>query len=192
MFWKPWVPIPALYTSSTFSHYFFVKIVIFVWKDKNKQKRGLGWPIFCKKSPRLLNFGKSGHTRGGREYLIKVVHLSYPLRRPKSSRWRSSHVTLLRRVTLLDEASRWTAEIRLDEVTNDLTQHRDASNRRSRHGFWSSSARSREWSSQLKKRVKMKNTPKWNKAGTCPRSAARFKPEVHPRSVAQKYTTEVN
>ena len=162
--------------------------------EKTKINRKEAWDgqFFVKKSPRLLNFGKSGHTRGRREYLIKVVHLSYPLRRPKSSRWRSSHVTLLRRVTLLDEASRWTAEIRLDEVTNDLTQHRDASNRRSRHGFWSSSARSREWSSQLKKRVKMKNAPKWNKAGTCPRSAARFKPEVHPRSVAQKYTTEVN
>ena len=32
-----------------FSHLYLVKIVMFVWKDKNKLKRGLRWPIFLKK-----------------------------------------------------------------------------------------------------------------------------------------------
>ena len=31
-----------------FSHLFVVKIVMCVWKDKNKWKRGRGWPIFWK------------------------------------------------------------------------------------------------------------------------------------------------
>ena len=38
-----------------FSHLFLVRIVMFVWKDKNKQKRGLGWPIVCKKGYDLDN-----------------------------------------------------------------------------------------------------------------------------------------
>ena len=29
-----------------FSHLFDIKIVICVWKDENKWKRGLGWAIF--------------------------------------------------------------------------------------------------------------------------------------------------
>ena len=29
-----------------FSHLFVVRIVMFCWKDKNKRKRGRGWPIF--------------------------------------------------------------------------------------------------------------------------------------------------
>ena len=29
-----------------FSHLFVVKIVMCVWKDENKWKRGRGWPIF--------------------------------------------------------------------------------------------------------------------------------------------------
>ena len=32
-----------------FSHLFVVRIAMFVWKDKNKQKRGRRWPIFIKK-----------------------------------------------------------------------------------------------------------------------------------------------
>ena len=28
-----------------FSHWFVVRIVMFVWKDKNKRKRGVGWTI---------------------------------------------------------------------------------------------------------------------------------------------------
>ena len=32
-----------------FSHIFVVKIVMFVWKDENKRKRGWGWTIFLKK-----------------------------------------------------------------------------------------------------------------------------------------------
>ena len=32
-----------------FSHLFVVKIVICVWEDENKWKRGRGWPIFLKK-----------------------------------------------------------------------------------------------------------------------------------------------
>ena len=32
-----------------FSHLFVVKIVICVWKEENKWKRGRGWPIFLKK-----------------------------------------------------------------------------------------------------------------------------------------------
>ena len=31
-----------------FSRIFVVKIVMFAWKDKNKWKRGRGWPIFLK------------------------------------------------------------------------------------------------------------------------------------------------
>ena len=32
-----------------FSHIFVVKIVMFVWRDENKRKRGQGWSIFLKK-----------------------------------------------------------------------------------------------------------------------------------------------
>ena len=36
----------TVYWMDIFSHIFVVKIVMFVcWKDENKQKRGLGWPI---------------------------------------------------------------------------------------------------------------------------------------------------
>ena len=50
MFRRSWVWIPALYTGWTFSHLFVVKVVMmFVWKDKKKRKRGRGWPIFLKK-----------------------------------------------------------------------------------------------------------------------------------------------
>ena len=44
---RSWVRIPVLYTGWTwrFSHWFVVKIVLFVWKDR-KRKRGWGWPIF--------------------------------------------------------------------------------------------------------------------------------------------------
>ena len=34
---------------SIFPHIFVVRIVVFVWKDENKWKRGRGWPIFVKK-----------------------------------------------------------------------------------------------------------------------------------------------
>ena len=35
----------ARYWMDIFSHLFFVRIVMFVWKDINKQKIGRGWPI---------------------------------------------------------------------------------------------------------------------------------------------------
>ena len=37
-----------------FSHLCVVRIVIFVRKDENKQKRGWGRPIFKKKDPSLI------------------------------------------------------------------------------------------------------------------------------------------
>ena len=45
MFGRLWVLIPAPYTGWTFSHLFVVKIVMFVRKDENKQRRGRGRPI---------------------------------------------------------------------------------------------------------------------------------------------------
>ena len=42
MFCRPWVQIPAPYTGWTFLHLFVVKIVMFVWKDENKIRRGRG------------------------------------------------------------------------------------------------------------------------------------------------------
>ena len=51
MFQRLWVRILALYTGWTFFTYMFVvKFVMFVWKDKNKWKRGRGRPIFFKKT----------------------------------------------------------------------------------------------------------------------------------------------
>ena len=47
MFQRSWVRILALYTGWTFFTFIlqfkFVKIVMFVWKDENKWKRGRGW-----------------------------------------------------------------------------------------------------------------------------------------------------
>ena len=50
VFGRSWVWIPAPYTGWTwhFSHLFALKFLLFVWKDKNKWKRGRGWPIFLK------------------------------------------------------------------------------------------------------------------------------------------------
>ena len=39
---ESWHPI---YWMDIFSHLFVVKIVMYVWKDENKWKRGRGWPI---------------------------------------------------------------------------------------------------------------------------------------------------
>ena len=39
-----------------FSHLIVVKIVMFVWKDENKWKRGRGWPILKKTSNLRLKF----------------------------------------------------------------------------------------------------------------------------------------
>ena len=52
MFQRSWVQIPAPYTRWTFSHLFVVKIVMCVWKDKNKWKRVQYWPILkqCNKN----------------------------------------------------------------------------------------------------------------------------------------------
>ena len=36
-----------------FLHIFVVRIVMFVWKDESKRKRGRGWPIFTKKEGQL-------------------------------------------------------------------------------------------------------------------------------------------
>ena len=47
-----WVWIPASYTGWTFFTYLLVvKIVMCVWKDENKQKRGRGWPFLKKYTP---------------------------------------------------------------------------------------------------------------------------------------------
>ena len=49
LFQRSWVRIPAPYTGWTFFNlYFFVKIVMFVWKDENKRKRGRALPLFKK------------------------------------------------------------------------------------------------------------------------------------------------
>ena len=50
VFRRSWVRIPAPYTDGRkkYSHIFVVRIVMFVWKDENKRKRGRGWPIFQK------------------------------------------------------------------------------------------------------------------------------------------------
>ena len=46
MFQRSWVRIPAPHTRWTFSHLFVVKVLMFVWKDKNKWKRSREWTIF--------------------------------------------------------------------------------------------------------------------------------------------------
>ena len=48
MFWKLWVRIAAPFTGWTFFHaYLFVVIIVMcVWKDENKTKRGLDGPFF--------------------------------------------------------------------------------------------------------------------------------------------------
>ena len=57
MFQKSWVQIPVSHTGWIFPHLLVVKIVLFAWKDKNKQKKKPGWPIFKKKTIK-----PSGHT----------------------------------------------------------------------------------------------------------------------------------
>ena len=50
LFQRSWVWIPALYTGWTFfTHLFIVKILMCVWKDENKLKRGRGLAHFLKK-----------------------------------------------------------------------------------------------------------------------------------------------
>ena len=39
----------AGYWKDIFSHLYVLRIVMFVWKDENKRKRGQGWPIFLEK-----------------------------------------------------------------------------------------------------------------------------------------------
>ena len=46
MFQRSWVSIRAPCAGWTFFKYLAVKIVMCVWKDKNKWKRVRGWPIF--------------------------------------------------------------------------------------------------------------------------------------------------
>ena len=49
MLCRLWVRIPHHILDKHFSHMYVVKIVMFVWKDENKLKRGRGLPIFFKK-----------------------------------------------------------------------------------------------------------------------------------------------
>ena len=46
----------TVYWMDIFSHLFVVQLVMFVWKDKNKGKRGLGWPFFKKKQLKSVSF----------------------------------------------------------------------------------------------------------------------------------------
>ena len=48
IFQRSWVWIPALYTGWTFSLLFVIKIVMFLWKDENKRKRGWDGPFLKK------------------------------------------------------------------------------------------------------------------------------------------------
>ena len=54
MFRRPWVRIPVPYTGWS-KQIFVVRIAMFV-KDKNKLKRGRGWPIFFKKTMPLTQY----------------------------------------------------------------------------------------------------------------------------------------
>ena len=49
MLQRLWVQILAPKTDGHFSHLFVVKIVMCVWKDENKWKRGRGWPVLTNK-----------------------------------------------------------------------------------------------------------------------------------------------
>ena len=49
MLWRSWVRNPARHTMGHFSHIIVIKIVMFVWKDENKRKRGRRWWLFLKK-----------------------------------------------------------------------------------------------------------------------------------------------
>ena len=58
-----------------FAHLFVVKIVMFVWKDKNKWKRGRGWPIFKKpfdNEPKLFAKPQVSLTAANRNYFAQV------------------------------------------------------------------------------------------------------------------------
>ena len=45
----------TIYWMDIFSHTFDVQIVMFVWKDRNKRKRGLGWLFQAEKFHQSLN-----------------------------------------------------------------------------------------------------------------------------------------
>ena len=59
-----------------FSHIFVVKIILFVWKDWNKRKRGRGWSIFKNK---LFN------------KLMWNMSIQYPVKPMTSCSWVASH-----------------------------------------------------------------------------------------------------
>ena len=69
-----------------FSHLFVVRIIMFVWKDENKLKRGQGWPIFKKNFylPRTLILSLSlfspNHTQTHSISFIYLLSLSFSLR----------------------------------------------------------------------------------------------------------------
>ena len=59
MLWRLWFLISAQYTGWTFFTYISCKkIVLFVWKDKNKQNRGRRWPNFQKTVKVWLAYSK--------------------------------------------------------------------------------------------------------------------------------------
>ena len=62
-----------------FSHIFDVKIGLFVWKDENKWKRGLGWPIFYIKKSLHCSFLIIGSEEiSNNYYYIFVITASFP------------------------------------------------------------------------------------------------------------------
>ena len=70
MFERSWVRIPAPYTGWTF---FLIDLMrkLFVWKDENKRKRGLGWPIFKKDIFKLDIFPTSVNDDGCLPFTFK-------------------------------------------------------------------------------------------------------------------------
>ena len=59
MIWRSWGRIPAPNTGWT-----FLKIVMFLWRDEDKRKRGSGWPIYWSTNwPPLLTGGSMGRLK---------------------------------------------------------------------------------------------------------------------------------
>ena len=111
MFERSWVWIPVLYTGWTFghfSHWFVVKIVLFVWKDRNKLKRGCGRPIF-KKNSKTIVFSSSFNPyliggNGGRyssTFAHSFTNQTIPVRFPITCKGFSSRSVLGSNITHL-------------------------------------------------------------------------------------------
>ena len=119
MFQWLWVQIPAPYIGWTFFTFICCKNCNVVWKDENKWKRGLGWPIFLKDWPLNfnLNFYSPEWRRLGMVSRPRVSHphnrhrlLWHPLR-PRRQRLPVSH-----------EGRPCTDQVRLDPDQNLLQE----------------------------------------------------------------------